>query len=251
MSQPKFEWLLRFGDSTLILSQRLGEWCGKGPALEEDMALANTALDLLGQARLWLSYAGEVEGAGRGEDQLAYLRDDREFHNLLLVEQENGNYADTLMRQFYFDAWHQLMLSELMQSKDKNIADIAEKAIKETNYHLRRSSDLVVRLGDGTEHSHQLVQSAADTLWTYTGELFECDSVDREMVDAGIEVDPATLRDPWLGRVREVFKAATLQLPSEDAFMQMGGRRGIHTERFGFLLAEMQVLQRSYPGAQW
>lgn len=249
--QARVEWLLRMGDTALVLAQRLGEWCGKGPALEEDMALTNTALDLLGQARLWLTYAGEFEGAGRDEDQLAFMRDSREFRNALLVERPNGTYAHTLMRQFYFDAWHHLALSQLCKSSDSQIAEIAAKAVKEATYHLRRSSDLVVRLGDGTEQSHDLMQVAADTLWTYTGELFFCDDVEAVLAGQGIVFDPAALKDRWHQYVAEVFAAANLQLPPTNAHMQLGGKQGVHTEQLGYLLAEMQVLQRSYPGAKW
>lgn len=249
--QAKFEYVLRLGDSTLILAQRLSAWCGHGPALEEDMALANTALDLLGHARMWLQYAAEIEGAGRDEDQLAFHRDSREFRNLLLVEQDNGNYADTLVRQFYFDAWHRPALAELQRSADGTIAGIAEKALKEVDYHLRRSHDLIVRLGDGTEYSHRLVQAAADRLWIFTGELFTGDAVDREIAEAGIGFDPATLREPWQARVAAAFREATLELPPADAFMRTGGRAGLHGEGLGHLLAEMQVLPRTYPGAKW
>lgn len=249
--QAKFEYVLRLGDSTLILAQRLSAWCGHGPALEEDMALANTALDLLGHARMWLQYAAEVEGAGRDEDRLAFHRDSREFRNLLLVEQDNGNYADTLVRQFYFDAWHRPALAALERSSDTTIAAIAEKALKEVDYHLRRSHDLIVRLGDGTEYSHRLVQAAADRLWIFTGELFAGDAVDRQMAEAGIGFDPATLREPWQARVAAAFREATLELPPADAFMRTGGRAGLHGEVLGHLLAEMQVLPRTYPGAKW
>ncbi len=249
--EAKFEYLLRFGDSALILSQRLSAWCGRGPALEEDMALANTALDLLGHARMWLQYAAEVEGKGRDEDQLAFLRDSRGFHNLLLVEQDNGNYADTLVRQFYFDAWHRPALVELGRSSDATIAAIAEKALKEVDYHLHRSHDLIVRLGDGTAYSHRLVQTAAERVWIFTGELFTGDAVDREMAEAGIGFDPAMLREPWQARVTATFREATLALPPADAFMRSGGHAGLHGEGLGHLLAEMQVLPRSHPGARW
>ncbi|HEU0197379.1 MAG TPA: 1,2-phenylacetyl-CoA epoxidase subunit PaaC [Nevskiaceae bacterium] len=251
MSQSKFEYLLRLGDTTLVLSQRLSEWCGHGPALEEDMALANTALDLLGHARMWLGYAGEVEGKGRDEDALAYLRDDRDYRNFLLVERPNGNYADTLTRQFFFDAWHRLALAELVKSSDETIAGIAEKALREVSYHLQRSTDLVVRLGDGTDTSHRLMQVAVEALWPYTGELFECDDVDRELVEAGEGFDAFTLRAPWLSTVAEVLKTATLEMPAADAWMQKGGRNGVHTQALSYLLGEMQVLPRRYPGARW
>lgn len=251
MSTAKFQWLLRMGDTALILSQRLGEWCGKGPALEEDMALTNTALDLLGQARLWLTYAAEVEGGGRDEDQLAYLRESREFFNLLLVERPNGNYAHTLMRQFLFDAWHHLLLAALKGSNDSGIAEIAEKALKEVQYHLRRSSDLVVRLGDGTEQSHAMMQAALESLWTYTGEMFAGDEIDRDAAESGYGIAPDSLKSRWSAYVREVLDAATLGMPAADTYMQLGGKQGRHTEDHGYLLAEMQVLQRTHPGAQW
>ncbi len=245
------EWLLREGDSVLVLSQRLTEWCGKGPVLEEDMALANVALDLMGQARLWLSYAAEADGQGGDEDSLAFLRDVAAFRNLLLVEQPNGDYADTLMRQFFFDCWHYHRLQSLQQSADPRVADIAAKSIKEVAYHLRRSGDLVVRLGDGSDESHRRMQAAADRLWAYTGEAFIDDDLDREAADAGIAALPSTLRAHWLADVTHVFAEGTLTLPPLDAWMQSGGRQGRHTEHLGYLLAEMQFLQRAYPGAQW
>ncbi|MBL6749612.1 MAG: phenylacetate-CoA oxygenase subunit PaaC [Nevskia sp.] len=248
-----FEYLLRLGDNALVLSQRLSEWCGKGPALEEDMALTNVALDLIGQARLWLSYAGELDsaGAGRSEDELAFLRDAGEFRNLLLVEQPNGSYADTLMRQFLFDAWHALALRELAASADPRVAEIAAKAQKEVAYHLRRSSDLVVRLGDGTEKSRAMMQAALEQLWPYTGEMFQGDALDRDAAASGAGFDPAGLRAPWLDYVGEVLAEATLKQPPAEAWMHSGGKQGRHTEKLGFLLAEMQFLQRAYPGARW
>lgn len=251
MFDDKFDYLLRLGDNALVLSQRLTEWVGKGPALEEDMALANTGLDLIGQARLWLSYAGEVEGVGRTEDQLAYLRDAHQFRNLLIVEQPNGGYADTLMRQYLFDSWHLLLLEQLTRSSDQRVAAIAEKAVKEVTYHLRRSADLVVRLGDGNEESHQRMQTALDELWMFTGEMFEVDSVDEILESHGIVDSVSVLRAPWLAQVSRTLAAATLTMPSADAWMQEGGKQGRHGEHIGFLLAEMQFLQRAYPGLQW
>ena len=247
----KFTYLTRLGDTALILSHRMSEWCGKGPALEEDMALANTALDLLGQARLWLSYAGEVEGLGRDEDALAYLRGDRAYRNLLLVELPNGNYADTMMREFYFDAWHGLALAALARSCDPRIAEIAVKSQKEVTYHLRRSADLVVRMGDGTEQSRAYTQKAAEALWPYTGEMFQGDDVDAAMTAAGEGFDPATLKAQWLAYVGEVFSVATLSLPPAGAWMQKGGKQGVHSEHLGYLLAEMQVVPRTHPGTTW
>jgi ring-1,2-phenylacetyl-CoA epoxidase subunit PaaC len=251
MPDDKRELLLRLGDSALILSQRLSEWCGKGPALEEDMALTNVALDLIGQARLWLSYAAEIEGRGRDEDQLAFLRDAHDFRNLLLVEQPNGSYADTLVRQFFFDTWHQLNLESLTKSADARVADIAEKALKEVRYHLRRSGDLIVRLGDGSDESHRRAQAAVDGLWMYTGEMFVADKVDQAMAAQGIAAEPSALREAWLAHVRQVLDEATLAMPAPDAWMQSGGKQGRHGEALGYLLAEMQFLQRAYPAAQW
>lgn len=247
----KTTYLLRLGDSALVLSQRMAELCGKGPALEEDMAMANTALDLLGQARMWLSYAGEIEGAGRDEDALAYLRSDREFKNFLLVEQPNGNYAQTMVREFFFDAWHSLALARLVDSSDVRVAEIAAKAQKEVTYHLRRSSDLIVRMGDGTEASRAMTQAAVNGLWAFTGEMFVGDAVDAEMAASGVGFDPAELRAQWMAYVGEVFRVGTLTLPPADAWMQKGGKQGVHSEHLGYLLAEMQVVHRAHPGAKW
>ncbi len=244
-------YLLRLGDNALILSQQLSQWCGKGPALEEDMALTNVALDLLGQTRMWYAYAAELEGAGRDEDALAYLRDAHEFRNCLLLEQPNGNYADTLVRQFLFDAWHYFLLDGLTRGSDTRIAAIAEKSLKEVTYHLRRSGDLIVRLGDGTDLSHAKTQAALDALWMYSGEAFNYDAVDEAMVAAGVAPPADALRAQWLAHVSEVLAEATLTMPPADAWMQSGGKQGRHTEHLGYLLAEMQFLQRAYPGAVW
>jgi len=251
MLEDKFDYLLRLGDNALILGQRLTQWLGKGPALEEDMALANVALDLIGQARLWLGYAGELEGAGRDEDQLAFLRDTHDFRNLLLVEQPNGNYADTIVRQFYFDAFHYFLLQQLSGSSDERIAAIAEKAQKEVTYHLRRSDDLIVRLGDGTSESQQKTQTAVDNLWMYTGEMFNADEVDEALAAQALTVTPTDLRVNWLAHVSAVFARATLTMPSIESWMQKGGKQGRHGENLGHILAEMQFLQRAYRGAQW
>ena len=251
MADPKFEYLLRLADNALVLSQRLSEWCGKGPALEEDMALTNVALDLIGQARFWFSYAGEIEGAGRDEDKLAFLRDAHAFRNVLLVEQPNGNYADTLARQFYFDTWHYLLLQRLSASSDPRIAAIADKSLKEVAYHVRRSTDLVVRLGDGTPVSHDKMQAALDDLWMYTDELFQPDAVDEAMAAQGVAPALKDLRETWLNHVCRVMEEATLKVPPMDAWMQKGGKQGVHSEHLGYLLAEMQFLQRAYPDARW
>ncbi|MBQ5965220.1 1,2-phenylacetyl-CoA epoxidase subunit PaaC [Massilia sp. ZL223] len=247
----KFEYLLRQGDNALILSQQLCQLCGKGPALEEDMALSNVALDLLGQTRMWLTYAGELEGKGRDEDRLAFLRDAHEYRNCHLVEQPNGSYAETMMRQFFFDTWHYFLMDGLTRSSDLRIREIAEKSIKEVTYHLRRSGDLVVRLGDGTDVSHAKMQAAADELWMFSGEMFIYDAVDNAMVEEGVAPPAEQLRKMFLDHVAEVFEEATLKMPPVDAYMQRGGKQGRHTERLGYILAEMQFLQRAYPGAQW
>ena len=247
----KVNYLLRLGDNAMVLSQRLAELCGKGPALEEDMALSNVSLDLLGQTRMWYSYASELEGAGRDEDKMAFLRDAHGYKNVLLVEQPNGNYGFTMMRQFFFDTWHYFLIGALTGSSDARIAEIAEKSLKEVTYHLRRSGDLVVRLGDGTELSHKYMQSAADELWMYTGEVFNYDEVDEAMVAAGVAPPAAMLREQWLAHVSDIFGEATLTMPPADAWMQKGGKQGRHSEHLGYLLAEMQFLQRAYPGAEW
>jgi len=254
-----FEYLLRLGDSPLVLAQRLGEWVGKGPVLEEELANANVALDLLGQARMWLAYAGEVEAryapSARDEDALAFRRDAAAFRNLLLVEQPNGDYGDTIMRQFLFDAWHVLTLQALTHSRDERIAEIAAKGAKEATYHAERSGDWVIRLGDGTEDSHARMEQALQRLWTYTGEMFTNDHIDAAMIAPGIGIDLAALRAPWRERIGHVLREATLIAPPDDSYMQgangRGGKQGVHTEHLGHLLPEMQFLQRAYPGAQW
>jgi ring-1,2-phenylacetyl-CoA epoxidase subunit PaaC len=247
----KIEYLLRQGDNALVLSQQLSQLCGKGPALEEDMALTNVALDLLGQTRMWLTYAGQLEGQGRDEDKLAFHRDAREYRNVLLVEQPNGSYAETMMRQFLFDTWHYFLMRGLLKSTDPRIAGIAEKSFKEVTYHLRRSGDLVVRLGDGTDVSHRMMQAALDDLWMYAGEVFLYDEIDNAMVEQGIAPKAEELRAAFLDHVNDILVEATLTMPSPDAYMQRGGKQGRHTERLGFILAEMQFLQRAYPGAEW
>lgn len=245
-----FEFLLRTGDNTLVLGHRVSEWCGHSPVLEEDIALANTALDLIGQTQLWLGLAGEVEGKGRTADQLAYLRDAAQFRNVLLVERPNGDFGQTLMRQFLFDAWHLGLLKALQISSHPRIAEIAAKALKEVSYHFERSADLVIRLGDGTDESHRRMQAALDDQWSYAGELFVSDSQDLRLEAKGIAPDPAQLKDAWLQAVSQVCAEATLTVPAQ-AYVHKGGKRGVHTEHLGYILAEMQFLQRAYPGAVW
>jgi len=245
-----FSYLLRLGDTSLVLGQRLAEWVGHSPALEEDLGLANLSLDLVGQARLLLTYAGEVEGKGRDEDALAFLRDAPEFVNLTLAEQLNGDFGRTIVRQFLLDAWQLEVYEGLLQSNDPRLAGIAAKAIKETRYHFRFSSGWVVRLGDGTEESHQRVQAALSDLWRFTTELFVADEVDTALAASGVAPDLTVLQPRWLARVDEVLKEATLARPAPIAY-QWHGKRGVHTEHLGHMLAEMQHLQRTYPGAQW
>ena len=247
---PKFDYLLKLGDNCLILSQQLSAWCGHGPALEEDLALTNTALDLLGQARLWLSYAGEVEGAGRDEDALAYHRDAPEFRNLLIVEQPNGHYGNTIARQFLFDVWHQALLAGLCRSSDPRIAEIAQKSVKEVRYHVERSAGLMVALGDGTELSRERMQGAINKLWPYAQEWFESDAVDEQCALEGLCPATSSLADPWHISVKAVFERATLNMPDYTGH-QKGGKRGLHSELLSHVLAPMQVLQRTHPGAQW
>lgn len=246
-----FDWLCRMGDTALILGHRTSEWCGHGPALEEDIALANIALDLIGHTQLWLGLAAEVEGAGRSADTLAYLRDAMKYRNLLMVELPKGDMAVTIMRHFLFDAWHHDYLGRLTRSASPRVAEIAAKALKEATYHLERSSDLVVRLGDGTQESHDRMQAALEMLWPYTGEMFVTDAVDRAVADAGIAPAAEDLLDGWTRTVGDILEEATLSLPTGTAFAQKGGRTGRHTEHLGFILAEMQFLQRAYPGASW
>ena len=246
----KFEYLLRLGDNCLVLSQQLSSWCGHGPALEEDLALTNTALDLLGQARLWLAYAGEVEGAGRDEDALAYHRDANEFRNLLILEQPNGHYGDTIARQFLFDVWHQQLLAGLCQSSDVRMAEIAEKSVKESRYHLERSAGLMVSLGDGTALSRERMQGAIDKLWPYAHEWFESDDIDAQCAAVGLCPAASSLADHWHHAVKTVLTRATLAMPDYTGH-QKGGKRGLHSEHLSHMLAPMQVLQRTHPGARW
>ena len=251
---PKLDVATRYathlGDTSLILAQRLGEWVGHAPALEEDLALANVALDLLGQARVLLSHAGQLGGKGLTEDDLAFLRDPSDFLNLALCEQPNGDFGQTIVRQMLFDAWQLELFERLQGSSDATIAALAEKALKETRYHFRFSSGWVVRLGDGTQESHERVQSALHALWRFTHELFTPAPLDVEAVANGLGPDPTVLRAPWLDRVEEVLKEATLERPADVTYL-WHGKRGQHGEHLSRLLADMQYMQRTYPGAKW
>lgn len=244
------QFLLRRADDTHILGHRLGEWCGHGPVLEEDLALSNVALDLIGQARNYLTYAAELEGEGRDEDDLAFLRNERQYVNCKLVEQPNGDYAHTIVRGFLFDAWHLPYQEALTRSTDERIAGIAAKAVKEVTYHLKRDSEWLVRFGDGTEESHRRAQEALENLWTYTGELFEEDALYASIVKAGVAPSLGPIKTTFDKTVNDVLAEATLKRPA-DGFMMTGGRNGQHSEHLGFILADMQYLQRAYPGAEW
>ena len=247
---PLVLYALRRADDALILGHRLSEWCGHAPMMEEDMALSNIALDLIGQARLLLSYAGELEGRGRDEDALAFLRDAPEFFNLALVEQPNGDFAHTIVRQWLIDAWQLEIYAALERGLDTRLAAIAAKAIRETRYHYRFSSGWVVRLGDGTEESHARMQRALAELWRFTPELVTPDELDERMSRAGIAPSLTALAPRWSARVAEDLRLATLTPPPTQPY-RWHGKRGVHTEHLGYLLAEMQHLQRAYPGAHW
>jgi ring-1,2-phenylacetyl-CoA epoxidase subunit PaaC len=247
---PLVLYTLRRADDALILGHRLSEWCGHAPALEEDMALANMGLDLLGQARELYSYAAKVEDKGNDEDKFAYLRDVRQYRNLLLLEQPNGDFARTMVRQFLYAAFADLYWRAMTKSGDGTLAAIAAKSEKEMAYHLRHSSEWMLRLGDGTAESHARAQTAIDDLWAFTGEMFEVDDSERALVDAGIAVDPAKLHSQWLKTVLSVVSEAMLVLPKSE-WMQQGGRSGRHSEHLGHLLSELQSMQRTFPGATW
>ena len=250
IANPLFEYLLRLGDDRLVLGHRMSEWCGHGPILEEDIAMANIALDLVGQGSSLLKLAGETEGAGRDEDALAYFRSEPEFRNAQIAELPKGDFAFTMVRQFLFDAFSVLQWDGLHTCTFAPLAGIAAKALKEDVYHLRHSSDWILRMGDGTEDSHARAQSALNDLWRFTGELFERDAIDEAVRDQGIDIDQAAMQSLWHQRVSDVVSRATLQLPSAGASAS-GGRRGRHTEFLGHMLAEMQIVARSHPGAKW
>jgi ring-1,2-phenylacetyl-CoA epoxidase subunit PaaC len=245
-----FRYVLRLGDLSLVLGQRLGEWVGHSPALEEDLGMANIALDMIGQARLLLSYAGEVEAKGRDEDQIAYLRDQSAYLNAVLVEQPNGDFGQTIVRQVLIDAFQLELFERMTHCTDSRLAAIAAKSVKEVRYHLRYSSGWLVRLGDGTQESHVRVQSALESLWPYTVELFAEDELDRTMADLGIAPRLADVQAAWTLRIDEILAEATLTRP-KDRPHAWHGKRGEHSEHLGYILAEMQHLQRAYPGARW
>lgn len=248
--QALFEYTLRIADDSLILGHRVSEWCGHGPILEEDIAMTNIALDLVGQATNLLEYAAQAEGKGRTADDLAFLRYDREYRNALLVEQRNGDFGDTIARQFFFDVFRRSFFEALMRSADETLAAIAEKSLKETKYHLKHSSEWMIRLGDGTDESHRRIQKAVDALWRYTNELFYTDEVDELLLKENIAVDMTAIKPEWTRYVNEILTEATIGIPSHN-WQQGGGRTGTHSEHLGYLLAEMQYMQRAYPGMEW
>lgn len=250
MNQNLYNYLLRLGDDSLIIGHRLSEWCGHGPILEEDIAMTNFALDFIGQSASILEYAAKVEGASRNADDLAYLRYEHEYRNAILLEQPNGDFAMTMMRQFLFDAFRKPLYEALRTSKDEQIAAIAEKSLKETKYHLKHSSEWIIRLGDGTEESHGRVQEALDTLWRYTDELFYEDAVDTALLAEGIVPSLSKIKEEWTKTVTAVIEEATLTIPT-NGWQYGKGRTGLHSEHLGYILAEMQYLQRAYPGAKW
>jgi ring-1,2-phenylacetyl-CoA epoxidase subunit PaaC len=249
-SEAHCQYVVRLADTALVLGQRLAEWVGHAPALEEDLAVANLSLDLIGQARLLLTYAGELEGRGRDEDALAFLRDAPEFANLTLAEQPNGDFAATIVRQWLMDSWQLEVYQGLCTSTDTRLAAIAAKALRETRYHYRFSSGWLVRLGDGTPESRLRTQRALDELWRFTAELFTPDEIDERMSSAGIAPSLAALATRWSARIEADLAAATLRRPPAQPY-PWHGKRGVHTEHLGHLLAEMQHLPRAYPGARW
>ena len=244
------EYATRLGDDSVVLGHRISEWISYGPFLEEDIAYGNVSLDYIGRARMFYTYAAELANDGRDEDDFAYMRNDREYRNLLLMEMPKGDFAYSQVRQLFADVYYTYLLPELLKSKDETLSAIAAKAIKETKYHLRRSRDWVLRLGDGTEESHKRTQKAVDALWGYTHELFDMDETEQLLADEGIGVDVSKLRDPWLAKVTEILTEATLTVPTEEWAVR-GGRTGYHTENLGHMLTEMQIVHRSHPGCKW
>lgn len=248
--QALYKYVLRLGDDSLILGQRLAELCGHGPILEEDIALTNISLDLIGQATLFLEYAGSLGGESKSNDDLAFLRLEKEYVNVLLVEQPNGHFGDTIMRQFLFDAFRKPLLEKLQNSSDKKLASISEKALKETKYHLKHSSEWVIRLGDGTEESRAKIQGSLDTLYRYAHELFFTDEIDSYLQENNIIPELISVKSEWENTVKEVFEMATLSFPANNWKFE-GGRKGRHSEHMGYLLADLQYMQRTYPNMEW
>ena len=250
MRDDIYNYVLQLADNSLIMGHRLSEWTGHGPALEQDIAITNIALDLVGQSRYFYQYAALLKNDGSTEDSLAYLRDANEFKNILLVELPNGDWAKTILKIFFFSSYQYIFYKELIHSLDKQLSAIAEKALKEVTYHLRWSSEWVIRLGDGTDESHRRIMNALDELWNYTGEMFVATDYELQAFNSKIGVDISILKDDWNKKVTSVFVEATLSIP-ETKWIQSGGKGGIHTEYLGYILTEMQFLQRAYPGCEW
>ncbi len=246
-----FEFLLRMGDDRLILGHRLSEWCGHAPVIEEDIALGNIALDLIGQASAFLNFAAGVEGKGRTEDDLAYFRNETEFKNLQLVEQPNVDFAHTIVRQYFFDVYSNLVLTNLTSCPVNELAGMASKSLKESKYHLRHSKQWLLRLGDGTDLSNEKTQNAVNNLWRFTKEIFDIDETEKLLIEKGIVPEMSGFREKWLDSINKTFMEAKLKLPEDNLDFSAGSRNGFHTEHLGHLLAEMQILARSYPGAKW
>jgi ring-1,2-phenylacetyl-CoA epoxidase subunit PaaC len=250
MQEDIYNYVLQLADNSLIMGHRLSEWTGYGPELEQDIAVTNIALDLIGQSRYFYQYATLLKDDGSTEDSLAYLRDANEFKNVLLVELPNGDWAKTILKIFFFSTYQYFFYEKLVGSANQQLAAIAEKSLKEVTYHLRWSNEWVIRLGDGTDESHQRMLNALDELWSYTGELFIAENYELQAANNKTGVDVSALKNDWDKKVREVFEEATLPFPG-TRWMQSGGKHGIHTEHLGFILAEMQFLQRAYPGCEW
>ncbi len=250
MNNSLLPYVLQLGDNALILGQRLGEWCGHGPILEQDIAMTNIALDLMGQARSWMDYAAQLAGPDKDEDQMAFLRQEHEYRNLLLVEQPNEDFAHTIVRQFLFDSFNYYLHEALQNSNDETIKAIAAKSLKEITYHLRYSSEWMIRLGDGTDISHQKMQTALDTLWSFSGEALVSNHIDQAAAQASIGPDLNTLKPLVEAKRKDIIDQATLTIPEND-WMQAGGKTGRHTESMGYILADMQYMQRAYPGQKW
>ncbi|MCK0130530.1 phenylacetate-CoA oxygenase subunit PaaC [Flavobacteriaceae bacterium F08102] len=250
MKQDLYTYILGIADNNLILGQRLGELCGHGPSLETDIACTNISLDLLGQVRSYYQYAAQLNERLTSEDQIAFMRTEREYLNVLLVEQPNTNFAYTIARQFLYDIFHKLFIQNLQNSTDQTLVAIANKAIKEVSYHQRFSSDWIVRLGDGTDESHEKIQTAIDDLWTYTNELFQLTPNDEQMIKAGKGVNTALFKDTYYAQINSILNEATLATPQSKWF-QKGGKEGIHTEHMGYILSDLQYMQRTYPNMEW
>jgi ring-1,2-phenylacetyl-CoA epoxidase subunit PaaC len=249
-NEKLYNYILGIADNSLILGQRIGELCGHGPSLETDIACTNVSLDLFGQVRSYFQYAAAISGEEKTEDDIAFLRREREYKNVLLVEQPNTDFAFTIVRQFLFDVYHLLFLEQLQNSTDETLVAIAKKSIKEVSYHERFSTDWVIRLGDGSDESHERIQNAVDTLWTYTEEMFHQTAADKAMVSIGVGVDVTKLKTVYYSKINEALTKATIEIP-ESKWFQKGGKNGVHTEHLGYLLADMQYMQRTYPGMEW